>query len=76
MSTAWLSMPALNSPGPVRLAALTSTTHGADDDGPAEVDDYIREYVRSCVWVSDAQRKRCTYLPAAHVAGSELVPRV
>ena len=76
MSTAWLSMPSLNSPGPVRLAALTPPAHDADDDGPAEVDDYIRQYVRSCVWVSDTQRKRCTYLPAADAAGSELVPRV
>jgi hypothetical protein len=73
MSTIWLSMPSQAEPDPVRVHALTPSADDTDE-GP-EVDDYIRQYVRSCVWVSDAQRKRCTYLPA-HMAGGALVPRV
>ena len=75
MSTAWLSMPSLTEPGPVRVHALTPSAADDTDEGPAEVDDYIRQYVRSCVWMSDAQRKRCTYLPA-QMAGGALVARV
>jgi hypothetical protein len=76
MSTVWLSMPSMTAPSPIRVSALTPSADGPDDETPAEVDDYIRDYVRSCVWVSDAQRKRCTYLPADHVAGGALVPRL
>jgi hypothetical protein len=76
MPTARLSMASRATSGPVRLAALTPSADDPADEGPAQVDDYIRQYVRSCVWVSDAQRKRCTYLPAAHAAGGELVPRI
>jgi hypothetical protein len=73
MSTAWLSMPSLTAPGRTRVSALTPASEDAEGELPA--DDYIRQYVRSCVWMSDTQRKRCTYLPA-QMAGGALVPRV
>jgi hypothetical protein len=40
-----------------------------------EVEDSIRQYVRSRVWVSDEQRKRCTYVARDALPADAIIRR-
>ncbi|HET6950361.1 MAG TPA: hypothetical protein VFI47_08300 [Acidimicrobiales bacterium] len=60
---------------PSKLRGAALTTPLLDPDDPAEADDSIREYVRSRVWVTDSQRKRCTYVTRDEQPADALIRR-